>query len=71
MNSSTAATTSRACGSSVSMVLADLDLGLIPLSTGRRWLAGRRPELYDILVTRFGTERDPRTARFTTDPVDI
>ncbi|MEV5535882.1 nitrilase-related carbon-nitrogen hydrolase [Saccharopolyspora shandongensis] len=55
------------------MVLADLDLdlGLIPLSTGRRWLAGRRPELYDILVRRFGTERDPRTARFATDPVDI
>jgi predicted amidohydrolase len=53
------------------MVLADLDLDLIPLSTGRRWLAGRRPELYEILTQRRGDERDPRTARFTTEPVDI
>jgi predicted amidohydrolase len=53
------------------IVVADLDLGLVPLSTGRRWLAGRRPELYDILTRRFGNERDPHTARFTAGPVDI
>ncbi|WP_239089872.1 nitrilase family protein [Sphaerimonospora thailandensis] len=53
------------------MVVADLDLDLIPLSTGRRWLAGRRPELYEILTRRFGTERDPRTARFATEPVTL
>lgn len=53
------------------MVLADVDPGLVALSSGRRWLAGRRPELYDILTRRFGNERDPRTARFTTEPVDI
>ncbi|RKT87558.1 Predicted amidohydrolase [Saccharopolyspora antimicrobica] len=53
------------------VVLADLDLDLIPLATGRRWLAGRRPELYDVLVRRSGAERDPRTARFATEPVDI
>lgn len=53
------------------LVLADLDLDLIPLSTGRRWLAGRRPELYDILTRRLGNERDPRTARFTSEPVEL
>ena len=47
------------------MVAADLDLGLLPESSGRRWMRGRRPELYDILTRRFGTELDPRTNRFT------
>ncbi|MCP2342671.1 nitrilase family protein [Actinomadura rupiterrae] len=53
------------------MVTADLDLDLLPLSTGRRWIQGRRPELYGILTTRFGDERDPRTARFATGPVPL
>ncbi|MGW5049867.1 nitrilase-related carbon-nitrogen hydrolase [Actinokineospora sp. NPDC004072] len=53
------------------LVLADLDLGLVPLSTGRRWLAGRRPELYGSLTQRRGDERDPRTARFAAEPVDL
>ncbi|TCO48875.1 nitrilase family protein [Actinocrispum wychmicini] len=52
------------------MVVAEMDLGLVPMSTGRRWLAGRRPELYGILTQSSGTERDPRTARFSTEPVD-
>lgn len=51
------------------MVAADLDLDLIPLSSGRRWMKGRRPELYEILTRRFGDERDPRTARFSHRPV--
>ncbi|WP_131741093.1 nitrilase family protein [Actinomadura roseirufa] len=51
------------------MVTADLDLDLLPLSTGRRWIQGRRPELYGVLTHRTGTERDPRTARFSADPV--
>lgn len=51
------------------MVLAELDFDLVGLSTGRRWMAGRRPELYGILTTRLGTERDARTARFSSDPV--
>lgn len=51
------------------VVTADLDLSLLPLSTGRRWLTGRRPELYGILTRRFGDERDPRSARFSTEPV--
>jgi 5-aminopentanamidase len=50
------------------MVVGDLDLELLPLSTGRRWIKGRRPELYGVLTQRFGDERDPRTARFSTEP---
>src|SRR5208282_1052853 len=42
------------------MVVADLDLGLIDMSTGQRWLRGRRPELYGILAQRRGDELDPR-----------
>lgn len=53
------------------MVVADLDLDLLPLSNGRRWLKARRPELYDVLTWRFGDERDPRTARFSDEPVSL
>lgn len=51
------------------MVSAELDFELLPLSTGRRWMQGRRPELYGILTRRTGRERDPRTARFSDEPV--
>lgn len=51
------------------LIVADLDLDLLPLSTGRRWLQGRRPELYGILTERAGTERDPRAARFSEEPI--
>ncbi|WP_342240435.1 nitrilase family protein [Inquilinus sp. OTU3971] len=51
------------------MVVADLDLDLLPLSTGRRWMRGRRPELYGLLTVRQGHEFDPRQARFSPDPV--
>lgn len=51
------------------VVTADLDLGLLPLSTGRRWLLGRRPELYGILTRRSGLERDARSARHSDEPV--
>lgn len=50
------------------IVTADLDLTLLEMSTGRRWIGGRRPELYDILTHRFGNERDARTTRFSTEP---
>lgn len=53
------------------VVLAELELDLIPLSTGRRWLAGRRPELYGLLTRPLGIERDPRAARFATEPVEL
>ena len=50
------------------MVVADLDLELLPLCTGRRWLRGRRPELYHALTEPTGTELDPRAARFSDEP---
>lgn len=53
------------------MVVADLDLTLLPLSTGRRWITGRRPELYQILTQRQGYERDARTVRFAEDAVVV
>jgi len=52
------------------MVWADLDLDLLPLSTGRRWIRGRRPELYGLLTERQGHELSPLEARFTTKPVE-
>lgn len=49
------------------MVSAELDLTLLAMSTGRRWIHGRRPELYQILTEPQGYERDARTARFSVD----
>lgn len=46
------------------IVAADLDLGLVPDSSGRRWMTGRRPELYSALVARRGDERSARATRF-------
>jgi len=50
------------------MVVADLDLGLIDMSTGQRWLRGRRPELYGVLATARGDEMTPHEARFSETP---
>ncbi|WOH20282.1 nitrilase family protein [Paenarthrobacter sp. GOM3] len=52
------------------IVTADLDLGLVPLSTGRRWIRGRRPELYATLTQRQGHELEARAARFSQRPVE-
>jgi predicted amidohydrolase len=52
-------------------VTADLDLGLVPLSSGRRWMRGRRPELYEILTQRRGDELGAREARFSRQPVNL
>ncbi|WP_058960230.1 nitrilase family protein [Type-E symbiont of Plautia stali] len=49
------------------LVSADLDLSLLAMSTGRRWIHGRRPELYQLLCEPQGYERDARTARFSED----
>ena len=46
---------------------ADLDLDLIPMSTGRRWLKARRPDLYAPLTIPTGIEQDTRTVRFAKD----
>jgi predicted amidohydrolase len=48
------------------IVAADLDLSLIPMSTGRRWLTVRRPELYGMLTKPTGNERSTRAVRFDT-----
>ena len=49
------------------MVIADLDPSLQPMSTGRRWLKARRPELYGPLTLPTGMERDTRSVRFDKD----
>jgi hypothetical protein len=46
------------------MVVADLDASLLKVSTGRRWIVTRRPELYEPLTVPTGLEQDTRTVRF-------
>jgi predicted amidohydrolase len=46
------------------MVVADLDGALLEQATGRAWMAARRPELYGLLATRTGLERDARELKF-------
>src|SRR5207248_11624509 len=46
------------------MVVADLDPSLLASSTGRMWMAARRPELYGGLAVRTGAERDTRELKF-------
>jgi predicted amidohydrolase len=46
------------------MVIADLDAEALPMSSGRRWLQARRPELYKPLAVPTGKERDTRSVRF-------
>lgn len=46
------------------MVIADLDMKVIPMSTGRRWLKSRRPDLYESLTVPIGIERSTRDIRF-------
>ena len=45
------------------MVIADLDLSLLDNCSGRRWMKGRRPELYSEILKPRG-ELSPRDARF-------
>lgn len=52
------------CKAGDDMVIADLDASLLDMSTGRRWLKARRPELYGSLVQRTGAELDTRAVRF-------
>ena len=46
------------------MVVADLDASLLEVSTGRRWIKTRRPELYEPLTVPTGIEQDTRTVHF-------
>ena len=50
------------------LVVGDCDLTLLDRSTGRRWLRGRRPELYAKLTQRDGRELTPIDARFSDEP---
>jgi predicted amidohydrolase len=47
------------------MVVAELDMSLQKACTGRRWMKGRKPQLYERLVVETGQEIDPRSARFS------
>lgn len=46
------------------MVIADLDPGLLEMSTGRRWLRTRRPDLYGLMTKPTGREVETRRSRF-------
>ncbi|MCB8822251.1 nitrilase family protein [Microvirga rosea] len=50
------------------LVVSELDLDLLPLATGRRWIRGRRPELYQVLADKRGDELRPQDARFSETP---
>jgi len=52
------------CVAADAMVVADLDPGLLKNATGREWIASRRPELYGLLTTRTGRERDTHELKF-------
>lgn len=45
------------------IVVADMDLTMVPGSTGQEWFKTRRPELYSSLAVPTGREVDTRTAR--------
>jgi predicted amidohydrolase len=48
-----------------SMVTAGLNMKMQERCTGRRWMKGRKPELYGPLAVNTGEEVDPRAARFS------
>jgi predicted amidohydrolase len=52
------------CKAGDDIVVADLDASLLEVSTGKRWIKTRRPELYEPLTVRTGLEQDTRTVRF-------
>lgn len=55
---------SETCEPDDAMVVADLDGALLERNTGKRWIQTRRPELYGMLATPTGLERDTRSVRF-------
>ena len=52
------------CKAGDDIVVADLDATLLDVSTGKRWMKTRRPELYAPLSVPTGVERDTREVRF-------
>lgn len=49
------------------MVIADLKADQLKMCTGRRWIRGRRPNLYSALTIEQGNELSPFFARFSED----
>lgn len=47
------------------MIIADLQMDLLGNCTGRRWIKGRKPDIYDKIIKLSGNEIDPREARFS------
>ncbi|MBW3698226.1 acyltransferase [Vibrio sp. T187] len=46
------------------MVIAELKAQELEMCTGRRWIRGRRPDLYQPMTQALGNELDPHQARF-------
>jgi len=53
------------CRAGKAMVVANLDTELLERSSGRRWMKGRRPELYGEIAVAKGDELSARQARFS------
>ena len=51
------------------MVGADLDASLLEVSTSKRWIKTRRPELYKPLTVPTGQEQDTRTVQFDNEGI--
>jgi N-carbamoylputrescine amidase len=49
------------------MVMTDLKAKELDMCTGRRWIRGRRPELYGMITQSDGCELNPYDARFSED----
>lgn len=47
------------------MIIADLQMDLLENCTGRRWIRGRKPNIYNRITKLSGNEIDPREARFS------
>ncbi|MCB0284800.1 MAG: nitrilase family protein [Calditrichaeota bacterium] len=47
------------------IVFAEIDLTMLEKCTGRRWIRGRRPDLYELISKKTGNELEPRAARFS------
>ena len=52
------------CRAADDMVVADIETKRLEMSTGRRWIRTRRPQLYEKLTELTGKETDTRAVRF-------
>ena len=56
------------CRAADDMVVADLEAKRLEMSTGRRWIRTRRPQLYGKLTEPTGKEADKASARRNPQP---